>query len=151
MASRAAAQSELPPEVVAALVGGQATVVSTVDPDGRPTTTLMTWVVARDARHLALCVDTRSRAYLNLVERPAIAIEILADRIVFGVKGTATVAKEQMASTPFPCALVEVLIDEARDHGNAGTTFHGPRYEFDSDKLHRHEFEERVFDELRRG
>jgi hypothetical protein len=66
--------SELPEFVVGALSGGQANVVATVDPDGRPSTTLMTWVIAKDVRRMALCVDTRSRSFENLNERPSIAI-----------------------------------------------------------------------------
>ena len=150
MASRAVAvMSELPPEVVTAITGGQANIVSTLDPDGRPSTTLMTWAIAKDAKRMALCVDTRSRAYLNIVERSAIAIEILADDITFGVKGTAQIAKERMDAPPFPCAIVIVDLDEVRDHGHPGTFFRGPTYHFHEDKAHRADFEQKVIDELR--
>lgn len=140
--------SELPDHVARHVVGGQIHVVATLDPDGRPSTTLMTWVVALDARRLRLCVDTRSRTFQNLVERPAVAIETLGDDITFGMKGVARIVKAQMESTPFPCAMVEVEIDEARDHANSGTIFRGPSYAYDDDKLHRHDFEKRIFTEL---
>jgi flavin reductase (DIM6/NTAB) family NADH-FMN oxidoreductase RutF len=141
--------TELPASVVAHLDGGRLNVVATVDPDGRPATTLMSWVIARSSRSLALAVDTRSRAFENLCARPAMAVEILGDDLIFGVKGTARVAKTQMESTPFPCAIVELLIDEARDHGSPGTNFRGPSYHYDEDKQHRHGLEERVYAELR--
>ena len=104
----------------------------------------MTWAIAKDAKRMALCVDTRSRAYLNIVERSAIAIEILADDITFGVKGTAQIVKERMDAPPFPCAIVIVDLDEVRDHGHPGTFFRGPTYHFHEDKAHRADFEQKV-------
>lgn len=151
MSSKSAVQSELPGEVVQHLSGGGACVVATIDPDGRPSTTLMTWAVARDPRHVALCVDTRSRAFLNLVERSGVALEALGDGLVWGVKGLARIEKAEMAATPFPCALVVVAVDEAKDHGAPGVRFAGPRYVYDEDKQHRREFERRIYDELRDG
>lgn len=150
MATRAmTVMNELPNDVVSAITGGQANIVSTLDGDGRPMTTLMTWAIAKDPKRMALCVDTRSRAYQNIVERGAIAIEILADDITFGVKGIARVAKEKMDAPPFPCAIVIVELDEVRDHGHPGTFFRGPTYHFHEDKKHRADFEQKVIDELR--
>ena len=57
--------------------------------------------------------------------------------------------KEQMDSPPFPCALVAVKVEEVRDHGAAGVTFHGPRYSFQAGKEHRKNVEESVFAELK--
>jgi flavin reductase (DIM6/NTAB) family NADH-FMN oxidoreductase RutF len=147
--SRAPILAALPEELVRHLEGGQLNVVSSIDTDGRPSTTLMSWVVAISPGVLALCVDTRSRTFLNVQERPVVAIEVLGDGITWGVKGRVRVAKERMESTPFPCALIEVLVDEARDHGSPGTQFHGPRYSYDDDKQHRHGLEEKIFAELR--
>jgi hypothetical protein len=149
MAMRASVQSSLPLEVSAALTGGQANVVATLDADGLPTTSLMTWVVARDPRRIALCVDRRSRSFRNLSERPVVALEILADNVVCGVKGTVRLVKENMDSPPFPCALFVIDVQEARDHGHTGTTFRGPSYAFADDKQHRAGFEQRVYEELR--
>lgn len=151
MSKRDLVLPELPPALVTFLRGGQLTVVATVEPDGGPGTTLMSWVVARDATRLALCVDVRSRAYRNLSAHPRIALELLGDQLTWGVRGTARVAKERMDSTPFPCALVEVHVHEVRDHGSPGTVFRGPSYSFTEDKQHRLELEQRVFEELRRG
>lgn len=143
--------NELPRQVVRTLTGGQACVVATVDAQGCPDTTLMTWVVARNERLLALCVDTRSRAYQNLIERADVALEVLADEITLGVRGVASVEKEQMTAAPFPCAIVRVEVGEVRDHAAPGTRFVGPTYSYDDDKQHRLEFERTIFDELRTG
>lgn len=143
--------NELPEDAVRMLIGGQACVVATVDAEGCPDTTLMTWVVARSERFLALCVDTRSRAYLNLIERADVALEVLGDDMTLGVRGVAYVEKEQMKAAPFPCAIVRVEVAEVRDHAAPGTRFLGPTYSYDNDKQHRIEFERTIFEELRAG
>lgn len=149
MSSRSPVMQALPQTVVATLVGGQSCVLATLDQDGRPSTSLMTWLVASDQHRLALCVDKRSRSYENLRQRSAVAIEILADNVVCGVKGAARLVLDEMKSPPFPCALFIVDVAEVRDHGHEGTTFHGPRYVFADHKQHRAAFEARVYEELR--
>ena len=140
---------EMPPHLVQFLLGGQALVVATVDEQGAPLTTLMTWAVARNSLTLALAVDTRGRAMRNLRVDDKVAVEILGDDICYGLRGTAVVEKELMNSTPFPCALVAVRIEEVRDHAAAGVQFKGPRYSFESDKEHRKGIEEGIFAELK--
>lgn len=143
--------TELPEPVARGLTGGQSCVVATVDADGRPDTTLMTWVVARSERLLALCVDTRSRAFQNLQGNADVALEVLGDEVTLGVRGIARVEKEQLNAAPFPCALVRVDVVEVRDHAAPGTRYVGPTYSYDDDKQHRLEFERTIFDELRTG
>lgn len=147
--SRIPVQTTLPAELVAYLVGGQLCVVSSLDEDGRPSTTLMSWVVALGPTRLALCVDSRSRTFRNLVDRPVVAVEVLGDGLTWGVKGTSRLAKQAMDATPFPCAIIEVLVDEARDHAAPGTHFQAPHYRYADDKQHRHGLEGRIFAELR--
>lgn len=142
---------ELTEELVAFLSGGRPTVVATVEPDGGPATTLMSWLIALDSTRVRLCVDTRSRAFRNLAERPQVALEILGDELTWGVRGEARVLREHMDTTPFPCAVVEVRVREVRDHGAPGTIFKGPSYAYTDDKQHRLEFERHVYGELRRS
>jgi len=139
----------LSPDDVSFLSGGRACVVATLDADGRPSTTLMTWVVARDERTLAACVDTRSRAYRNVAERGCVAIELLGDGRVLGLKGVAVVETESMVSAPFPAACVRIALDEVLDHGAPGVRFVGPSYSFEDGKEHRVDVERAVFAELR--
>ena len=143
------APSEMPPHLVQFLLGGQALVVATVDEQGVPLTTLMTWAVARDPQTLTLAVDTRSRSMRNIRADPKVAIEVLGDDLCYGLRGTAVVEKEQMQSAPFPCALVAVHVDEVRDHAASGVQFRGPRYSFHPGKEHRKGVEEAVFAELK--
>ena len=139
----------LPAELVGFLSGGQTCIVATVDDEGFPTTTLMTWVVARDPVTLRLAVDQRSKALRNLRERPHIAIEVLGDGICYGLRGHADIEKETLTSAPFPAALVVVRLEECRDHAAPGVRFYGPRYDFEPGKEHRSAVEQAVFDELR--
>ncbi len=143
--------TRLPDDVVARLQQAQLHLVATVDDDGFPSTTLMSWLVALSPTRLALCVDTRSRTFHNLTRRPAIALELLGDGITWGVKGRARVSAERMASPPFPCARVEVDVTQARDHSSPSTVFRGPRYDYALDKQHRRGLEERILEELREG
>src|SRR5205085_8961112 len=126
-----------------------ASVVATIDEQGAPQTTLMTWVVARNPQTLAMAVDTRSRAMRNLRQNSRLGIEVLGDNLCYGLRGTAVVEKESMESAPFPCALVAVRIDEVRDHAAAGIQFKGPSYSFHPGKEHRKGVEEAVFAELK--
>jgi flavin reductase (DIM6/NTAB) family NADH-FMN oxidoreductase RutF len=141
--------AELPRALVQFLTGGQSCVVATLDEEGSPATTLMTWVVARDGRTITLAIDQRSRALRNLRRAPQVAIEVLGDGICYGLRGRASIEKETMASAPFPSALVAVRIDDYRDHGVPGVQFFGPRYQFEESKGHRREVEKAVFAELR--
>jgi len=124
-------------------------VVATVDETGRPNTTLMTWVVARNPQTLAMAVDQRSRTIKNVRANGRVAIEVLGDDLCYGLRGTAIIEKEQMDSTPFPCALVAVRVEDCRDHGAAGVIFVGPRYSFSEGKEHRKGVEDAIFAELK--
>ncbi|HET9751939.1 MAG TPA: pyridoxamine 5'-phosphate oxidase family protein, partial [Myxococcales bacterium] len=123
--------------------------VATVDEEGQPQTTLMTWVVARNPQTLTIAVDTRSRALRALRANGRIAVEVLGDDLCYGLRGTALVEKELMQSAPFPCALVAVKLEDVRDHGAAGVRFVGPSYSFHPGKEHRKGVEESVFAELK--
>ena len=139
----------MPPPLVQFLLGGQTCVVATIDEQGNPQTTIMTWVVARNPQTVALAADTRSRSMRNLRANSKIALEVLGDDLCYGLRGTAVIEKETMATTPFPCALVAVRVEEYRDHGAAGVRFVGPSYSFHAGKEHRKGVEEAVFAELK--
>jgi predicted pyridoxine 5'-phosphate oxidase superfamily flavin-nucleotide-binding protein len=143
------APAEMPPHLVQFLLGGQALVVATVDEQGGPLTSLMTWAVARNPQTLTLAVDTRGRSMRNIRANAKVAIEVLGNDLCYGLRGTAVVEKELMQSAPFPCALVAVRIEEVRDQAAAGVRFVGPSYSFQPGKEHRKGVEEAVFAELK--
>jgi hypothetical protein len=85
----------------------------------------------------------------NLRANRKVALEVLGDDLCYGLRGTAVVEKEPMSSTPFPCALVAVKIEDVKDHGAIGVKFVGPRYHFEPGKEHRRSIEDAVFAELK--
>jgi Pyridoxamine 5'-phosphate oxidase len=139
----------MPPKLVQFLLGGQTCVVATVDEQGRPMTTLMTWVVARNPQTITLAVDTRGKSLRNIRVNPQIGIEVLGNDLCYGLRGVAVIEKEQMQAAPFPCALVAVRVEEVRDHGAAGVKFVGPSYSYHPGKEHRGNVEKAVFEELK--
>ena len=141
--------AQMPPHLTQFLLGGQTLVIATVDADGLPWTTVMTWAVARDPQTITVAVDTRSGALRNLRATGKAAIEVLGDDLCYGLRGTAIIEKETMASPPFPCALVAIKLESVRDHGAAGVKFVGPSYSFHPGKEHRKGVEEAVYQELK--
>ena len=139
----------MPPRLVQFIAGGETCVVATVDETGRPNTTLMTWVVARNPQTLAMAVDQRSRTIKNVRANGRVAVEVLGDDLCYGLRGTAVIEKETMTSAPFPCALVALKVEDVRDHGAAGVKYVGPSYSFHEGKEHRRGVEEAVFAELK--
>ncbi|MBV8367090.1 MAG: hypothetical protein JO194_11410 [Candidatus Eremiobacteraeota bacterium] len=134
-----------------ALSGGTSVVLATVSADGVPSTALNSWIVSKNDDVAALAVDTRSSAYTNIsAGRTGVAFELLADDLILGVRGIASIIKERLASVPFPCALVHIAIDNVRDHTAAGVHFKGPRYTYADHKGHRSDAEAAIFEELRK-
>ena len=144
-----AAEDDLRRALHAALAGGTAVVLATVSKGGVPATALCTWVVATATGDIAVALDHRSAAYVNVSSGSVhVALEVLADDLVIAARGTASIVRPSLASTPFPCAAVVVEISEIRDHSVKGIRFHAPTYAFDEDKRHRRDIERAIFSEL---
>ena len=133
------------------LFDGQPCVLATVDPDGAPYTTFMSWVSARDDRTVCLALDTRGTALRNIQHNPNVALEILGPDRIIGIRGTASIGSQQLQSCPFPAVLVEVEGMEGRDHTGKEITWHGPAYSYTAGKEHRYAIEHAVLEELRAG
>ena len=125
--------------------------LASVCEDGVPASALNSWIVAKDERTIALAVDVRSTAYLNIsAGRTGVAFEVLADDLILAVRGSAHIVRERLESVPFPCALAHITVDGIRDHTVAGLRFTGPRYTYADDKEHRGDIERAIFKELDR-
>jgi len=132
-----------------ALQRGTSVVLATVSDTGDPSTAFCSWVVSGGPQMIALALDSRSRAYRNITDgRTQVALEVMADDLIFSVRGAATVAKEQLRSVPFPCALIVVRVADVRDHRVRGVIFKAPRYLFEDGKEHRGDVERAIFEEL---
>lgn len=133
----------------AALTGGTSIVLATVSEDGVPSTALNSWLVAKDEKTIALAMDRRSSAFINIsAGRTGVAFELLADDLILAARGRATIIKERLATVPFPCALVHIQVESLRDHTVPGVHFRGPSYTFADDKEHRADIERAIFEEL---
>ena len=67
------------PGLARLLHNGQPCVLATVDPDGAPYTTLMSWVSARDDRTVCMAIDTRGVA-LRATADPQVQLGALPGR-----------------------------------------------------------------------
>jgi Pyridoxamine 5'-phosphate oxidase len=139
------------PGLARLLHNGQLCVLATVDPDGAPYTTFMSWVSARDDHTVCMAIDTRGVALRNMQQNPAVALEILAPDRVLGIRGTARVCGEQVQSCPFPAVLVEIDVLEGRDHTGRGIVWQSPAYSYVEGKEHRYAVEWAVLAEIRAG
>lgn len=113
----------LPAPVVAWLAGGRSVVVTTVDPNGRPWTGVMSWVRARDQRSILLIVASFSQSLRNIRANGQIMLQLLGDTFVYGVRGTARVLDEGIEGAPVPAALVEMTVELVKDDLTPGREF----------------------------
>jgi len=122
------AGSELPPKAVEALAGGRLVVVATIDEEGWPYTMVMNWAAARDAKTVRLSLDRRTRTLANIRRNGRVMLEVLADGVIVGVRGSARIIQEQMAHAPIPSAMVEVTVELVKDDLIDGVEFTGPSF-----------------------
>lgn len=140
---------ELRSTLQTALRRGTSVVLATISAGGVPSTAFCSWVIADGPDSIALALDSRSTAHGNIFAGSNhVALEVLADDLILSVRGHAAIAKAQLRSVPFPCALVTVSIEHVRDHGVTGVHFKAPRYVFAVGKEHRGEVERAIFEEL---
>lgn len=119
---------ELPPKAVEALAGGRLVVVATVDEHGWPYTMVMNWAAARDAKTIRLSLDRRTRTLANIRRNGRVMLEVLADGVIVGVRGSARIIQEEMAHAPIASAMVEVTVEGVKDDLIDGVEFHGPSF-----------------------
>lgn len=120
--------SELPAQALEALAGGRLVVVATVDEDGWPYTMVMNWAAARDASTVRLSLDNRTRTLANIRRNGRVMLEVLADGVIVGVRGSARIIQENMAHAPIPSAMVEVTVEHVKDDLIDGVEFSGPSF-----------------------
>ncbi|MDA8064575.1 MAG: pyridoxamine 5'-phosphate oxidase family protein [Thermaerobacter sp.] len=142
-------QPELRRRVRAFLQGGRVCIFASASPQGEPHTSVVSWALARDEDIVALALDSRSRHLVNLRENPRGALEVLGDDLAVRLTGPTRIVREEMESSPFPSALVELQVEQLRDHGVAGLRLVGPRYDFDAAHRYRQAVEQAVYRELR--
>ena len=82
-------QAEMPEELVRYLEGGRLVVAATVDAEGAPYTMVMNSALAIDPHTIRFALDHRTHTLVNLRANPRIMFEVVADGMIYGVRGTA--------------------------------------------------------------
>jgi hypothetical protein len=120
----------LPAEVLAELCGPRLFVLATASPDGVPTTTLVSWMCAVGPSRLAIALDHRGLAFRNAIENPVAALEVTLPGFSATLRGSLSLAREQLASAPFCCAGFHFDLLEIRNHGVPASLVHPATYEY---------------------
>lgn len=127
---------------------GRVVVLATCSNAGRPATTVVSWLVARDGRRVVLALDRRGVAFENISQNPHVSIEVLGVDSTFALGGDATVIKECVDAAPFPCAAAVIDIQEVRDHALRAVELRPPNYSYGDGWARYRWTEERVIEEL---
>jgi hypothetical protein len=104
----------MPDDLVAYLSGGHLVVAATIDENGDPYTMVMNSTIAIDAHTVRFCLDHRTHTLLNLRANNRVMLEVIGDGLIYGIRGTATIIREQMDHAPIPSALVELAVEAVK-------------------------------------
>ena len=106
--------AEMPDDLVAYLTGGLLVVAATIDQNGEPYTMVMNSAIAIDAHTVRFCLDRRTHTLVNLRASNRMMLEVIGDGLIYGIRGTATIIREQMDHAPVPSALVELAVEAVK-------------------------------------
>ena len=139
----------MPEDLVAFLQGGRIVVGATIDADGEPYTMVMNSVVAVDEHTLRFSLDHRTHTLANLRENGRMMLEVIGDGLVYGVRGTATIVREQMDHAPIPSALVELAVEVVKRDLPPGVEVDAPVFRWGSLESYMSAVEPAMFEEIR--
>jgi hypothetical protein len=142
-------KAEMPPELVEFLSGGRLVVGSTIDAEGAPYTMVMNSVMALDASTIRFCLDRRTHTLKNIEANGQMMLEIIGDGIIFGVRGTARVIREQMDHAPIPSAMVELSVEAVKRDLPPGVLVTAPAFEWGALAEFMGAIEGKMFEEMR--
>jgi hypothetical protein len=143
------ARAEMPPELVAFLAGGRLVAGSTVGPDGAPYTMVMNSAMAIDASTVRFCLDHRTHTLKNIRSDGRMMLEVIGDGMIFGVRGTARIIREQMEHAPIPSAMVELAVESVKRDLPPGVQVSAPAFEWGPLADYMMPIEKKMFEELR--
>jgi flavin reductase (DIM6/NTAB) family NADH-FMN oxidoreductase RutF len=119
-------RADMPQRLIDYLSGGRLVVAATNGPDGFPHTMVMNSAVAAGPHIVRFALDHRTQSLKNLRADARIMIEVIGDGMVYGVRGTAAIVREQMAHAPVPSALVEVTVEAVKSDLPPGVVVQAP-------------------------
>ena len=107
-------KAEMPDDLVAYLTGGRLVIGATIDEQGEPYTMVMNSAIAVDAHTVRFALDHRTHTLTNLRANCRMMLEVIGDGLIYGVRGAATIVREQMDHAPIPSALVELAVESVK-------------------------------------
>jgi hypothetical protein len=99
-------------------------VVATVN-NGKPYTTFITWLIAKDEKTVRMAVSKNATTTNNIRENPNISIEVFGENIASSIIGEAKIIKEEIPNIPFPVSIIEVNVKEVVNNLFPGGTVEG--------------------------
>ena len=99
-------------------------VVATVN-EGKPYTTFVTWLIAKDENTLRMAVSTNATTANNIRKNPNVSIEVFGEGIASSIVGEAKIIKEKIEGLSFPVAVIEIKVKEVKNNLFPGATVKG--------------------------
>ena len=140
---------QMPPDLVDYLSGGRLVIGATVGDDGAPYTMVMNSAVALDPTTIRFCLDHRTQTLRNIRARAPMMIEVIAPGAIYGIRGSATVIREQMDHAPIPSAMVELSVESVKRDLPPGVEVDAPAFRWGALASYMTSVEPAMFDELR--
>jgi hypothetical protein len=139
----------MPADLIAYLSGGRLVVGATLDEQGEPYTMVMNSAVAIDAHTIRFCLDHRTHSLTNLRADGRMMLEVIGDGLIYGVRGTASVIRDQMDHAPVPSALVELAVEAVKRDLPPGVEVDAPAFRWGAIGQYMSPIEPPMFEEIR--
>ena len=124
--------------------------VVATDENGKPYTTFITWLIAKDDNTLRFAANKDSRTIKNIQNNPNVAIEVFDKDTALSIQGKAKVIKDEIEDIPFPVSVVEVNVENVTDNLFPGGTVEGQiPFKHTGDIQKAEELDQKVLEELK--
>lgn len=139
----------MPDDLVAYLTGGRIVIGATIDEHGEPYTMVMNSAIAVDAHTVRFCLDHRTHTLTNVRANAHMMLEVVGDGLIYGIRGTATIIREQMDHAPIPSALIELAVEAVKRDLPPGVEVDAPRFRWGAIGQFMDSVEPPMFEEIR--
>ncbi|MDP5273130.1 pyridoxamine 5'-phosphate oxidase family protein [Chengkuizengella axinellae] len=144
--------TELNEPILSQLQKEKLVLLHTVDEEiGSPTSNVISWVHAVNAKTVRFAVDQRSRIVKNIKLNKHVALTTFASSTVYEIAGSAEIVTEAMDDVPFKLACIEIKVEGIRDVMFYGARISNePEYEKTYDKRAAEKLDGQVFDAIKK-
>ena len=139
----------MPDDLVAYLTGGRIVIGATIDEHGEPYTMVMNSAIAVDAHTVRFCLDHRTHTLTNVRANAHMMLEVVGDGLIYGIRGTAMIIREQMDHAPIPSALIELAVEAVKRDLPPGVEVDAPRFRWGAIGQFMDPVEPPMFEEIR--